>query len=62
MIMKQLMNLAGAQLLSKDQQKAINGGSAVCDPCAGKPIGALCFYGCHKSCPGNCVSSGCAPW
>ncbi len=63
--MKKLASLTGVKTLGRTAQKAINGGSAACVPgneCAGKSLGDNCFYGCHKSCPGTCLSSGCMPW
>ena len=61
--MKKLASLKGVKSLSRMAQKSINGGAAVCDPCAGKPPGAKCAYQCHKGCPGECSSSwGCIPY
>ncbi len=52
--MKKLANLNGAKMLSKNQQKSINGGGSKCatNICQFLPNGAGCA-------PGRCCSHGC---
>ena len=62
--MKKLINLKGAQVLSKIAQKEVNGGAKLCNGnCAGRPDGARCFYQGHCNCPGECsMYQGCIPY
>ena len=68
--MKKLTNLKGAQTLSAQQQKEINGGAnpiiITCGiGCVGKSHGDRCFASGNCNCPGRCAnstSSGCVPF
>ena len=59
--MKKLASLKGAKLLTKAAQKAIQGGSNFCDPCAGKPLHARCLVNCQPGNPGRCDTIGGGP-
>ncbi|MEZ4779681.1 MAG: hypothetical protein R2786_09900 [Flavobacteriaceae bacterium] len=53
--MKKLLNLQGAQLLSKQEQLQINGGDNACQiGCVGKPAGAACHVTADCLRPGTC--------
>lgn len=64
-MLKNILNLDGAQKLTKNEQKEITGGTVVNpDTCAGKRTGELCTsYGwvcCNRVCvdpnsPGSCL-------
>ena len=60
---KKVFNLKNAKVLTKDQQKSLNGGRNPFAGCANKPCGANCFYGGHSGCPGCCDCNGnCIPY
>ncbi len=59
--MKKLVNLNGVKMLTKEAQKAIQGGANVCDPCAGKHQGSRCFVNCNPGNVGICDGGGGGP-
>ena len=61
--MKNLVNIKGAVSLNNIQQKEVNGGAAKCSSsCAGRPIGARCYYLGNCLSPGECSSRACIPY
>ncbi|MCF6306339.1 MAG: hypothetical protein L3J09_00105 [Flavobacteriaceae bacterium] len=51
-MLKNILNLEGAQQLSKKEQSSINGGKAFCQHCNGGNGGACDGYGnCYNPCP-----------
>jgi len=63
--MKNLINLNGAQLLSKNEQQSIQGGktceAVVAQGCIGRPNGAGCYTGvpCNSNTLGVCSGGAC---
>ena len=60
-MLKQVLNLEGAQKLSKDEQLKVNGSRGLC-PATCSYVGQRCYSQGHCGCPGSCVDYGFGPF